>query len=148
MAKRKSETPPSGEEFVRDLAKAQLSNRDIAEITGMDEATLERDFGPRLREWRSKGVASVRRELFLSATGKSKARVAAMIYFLKNYTGSNERSKDDEILLANCTAEQNLEQLEQLLTNAIKRAAKAAQSKRTSRVQRTPKAGSSPSVRG
>lgn len=148
MAKKKSETGSSGEAFVRDLAKAQLSNRDIAEITGIDEATLERDFGPRLKEWRSKGVASVRRELFLSATGKSKARVAAMIYFLKNYTGGQDRSKDDEIFLATCTAEQNLEQLEQLLTNAIKRAARAAQSKRTGRVQRAPKAGTPASAGG
>jgi hypothetical protein len=143
MGRKKSESLPSGGTLVRDLARAQLSNQDIAEISGIDEATLERDFGPRLKEWRLKGVASVRRELFLSATGNSKARVAAMIYFLKNYAGRDQKTKDD-IVLANCTAEQNLEQLEQLLTKAIKRAAKVAQSKRAGRIQRAPKAGTPP----
>lgn len=71
--------------LVEQLAKAQLTNVEIAQICHCSEDTLVRRYAERLKAWKSQGVGSVRRELFRTAMGKSRMKASAMIFFLKNY---------------------------------------------------------------
>ena len=77
-------------ELVEQLARAQLTNEEIARIVKCSPDTIERRYGARLRSWKAAGVGSVRRELFMQAMGTGKSKVTACIFFLKNYGGMRD----------------------------------------------------------
>src|ERR1051325_8259706 len=78
-------------ELVRELCRAQLTNDEIAVCCKCSPDTLTRRFAEQLKEWKSEGVSSVRRELFKTATdNRASGKTAAMIFFLKNYGGMSD----------------------------------------------------------
>lgn len=77
--------------LVRQLAQAQLTTPEIATICGCSADTIERRFAGSLKAWKDEGVGSVRRELFITAMGKSKGKVSSMIFYLKNYGGMSDK---------------------------------------------------------
>jgi hypothetical protein len=82
------------EDLVHQLANAQLTTAEIAKICGVSKDTIERRFAATLKEWKDEGVGSIRRELYITALGSSKGKVSAMIFFLKNYGGMTDVTKE------------------------------------------------------
>jgi hypothetical protein len=84
------------EALVRELANAQLTTPEIARICDCSEDTIERRFAGLLKEWKDEGVGSVRRRLYMSALGKVEGanQTTAMIFFLKNYGGMTDVTKE------------------------------------------------------
>jgi AraC-like DNA-binding protein len=71
---------------VEQLAKAQLTNEEIARICNCSVDTLTRRFAERLKAWKSVGVGSARRELYRVGMSRDGAgKTSALIFFLKNY---------------------------------------------------------------
>lgn len=73
------------------LAQAQFSNDEISTALRVSWDTLARRYAEPIKKWRQEGVASVRRELFMTAMGDSKGKVPCMIFFLKNYGGMSDK---------------------------------------------------------
>jgi len=78
-------------ELVERLAEAQLTTAEIASICKCSPDTIERRFSEVLRRGRAVGTGSVKRELYVTALGSSKAKAAAMIFFLKAHAGLSDR---------------------------------------------------------
>jgi hypothetical protein len=76
--------------MLKQLAQAQLSNGEMAQILGCSPDTLERNFAAVIKAGREHGVGCVRRRLFQTATNARKPNVAAQIFFLKNYGGMKD----------------------------------------------------------
>lgn len=83
------------ESLVQELAKAQLTDKEIAQICKCSVDTLTRRFADSLKEWKLEGVGSVRRKLFTTAMGESKGSTTAMIFFLKNYGGMADVTREE-----------------------------------------------------
>lgn len=83
------------EVLVADLARAQLTDKEIAQICKCSVDTLTRRFADSLKEWKLEGVGSVRRKLFTTALGESKGSTTAMIFFLKNYGGMADVRREE-----------------------------------------------------
>lgn len=70
---------------IEQLARAQLTNEEIARICNCSADTLTRRFAERLKAWKSVGVGSARRELYRQGMSRSGAgKTSALIFFLKN----------------------------------------------------------------
>lgn len=72
------------------LAQAQLSNDEISTALRVSWDTIARRYAEAINAWRREGVASIRRELYITALGDSKGKVSAMIFFLKNFGGMSD----------------------------------------------------------
>ncbi len=85
------------EDLIRELAKAQLTNVEIAQISGCEEKTITRRYGDRLRAWKDEGVGSVRRRLYMGAMGMLEGtnQTTSMIFFLKNYGGCADVTREE-----------------------------------------------------
>ena len=99
--------------MLKDMCQAQCSNDEIAAALRVSWDTLDRRYAEAIKVWRGEGTMSARRRLFQlgmredpvfnkdgEAIGSKPASVPALIFFLKNYGGMSDVTRNEEPLTA------------------------------------------------
>lgn len=81
--------------LLKELCQAQCTNDEISGALHVSWDTLQRRYAEVIKIWRGHGPMSCRRELYKIAMGPpSKGKVTSLIFYLKNYGGMADVSKD------------------------------------------------------
>ena len=86
--------------LLKELCLSQCSNEEIAGALRISWDTLQRRYAEPIKIWRGQGPMSIRRKLFvaaetLSTPAQNKASLSAAIFYLKNYGGMADVTRDE-----------------------------------------------------